>query len=232
MKKENILWAVNGAGRLVRISSKSVFHGTLLAAKRAKISIGAFTAVDGALIGKRIRMGRETTVTHKPFTALLHGDVVDTPNLSVRSVNLRYSVSPNRDTGSVRLKAIIDDTSSKHFREALANNGVQLRFADAANFNQVAVSLSGCTQRGPRIFVCRSGDTRATVRVLRDDPNIYTLTLIRRRLTTAQTGSTQPTAPVTVTMTQDDGVHPLVTRLGHINTCRPRGTVTLTCHMP
>jgi cysteine-rich repeat protein len=232
LKPENTLWEVGGAGRLVRISSKSVFQGTLLAAKRAKISIGAFTHIDGALIGKRVRMGRETTLIHKPFTPLLQGQLVDTPNLAIRSVNLRASDSPNRDTGSVRLRSIVDDTSAKHFRAALMNGGVGLTFADSANFNQVAVALTGCSQRGPRIYLCRAGDTRATIRASRDDADIYTLTLIRRRLSIAQTGAGQPVGPVTVTMTQDDSAHAVVTRVGKISTCRFRGQSTLTCQRP
>jgi len=232
VQETNVLWVVQGAGPLVRVSSHSEFRGTLVATKRTKLSVGAFTNVYGALIGKRIRMGRETTVMHFPFSALLQGATVDTPNLAVRKVNLRNSVSPNRATGGVRLNAIVDDTSSKNFGAALTNNGVVLSFEDAADFDQVAVSLSGCAQRSTRIFLCRSGDTRATIRVMRDDPNIYTLTVVRRRLTITQTGAVQPTAPVTVTMTQDDGVHPLVTRSGSISTCRKRGQATLTCHMP
>jgi len=232
LKPESTLWEAGGAGRLVRISSKSVFQGTLLAAKRAKISIGAFTHIDGALIGKRVRMGRETTLIHKPFTPLLQGQLIDTPNLAVRSVNLRSSESPNRDTGSVRLRSIVDDTSAKHFRDALMHNGIVLTFADSANFDQVGVLLSGCSQRGSRLYLCRAGDTRATIRVLRDDADIYTLTLIRRRLSIAQTGAGQPVGPVTVTMTQDDGAHAAVTRVGKIANCRFRGQSTLTCQKP
>src|SRR5262249_14509244 len=70
IKSDNLLWTVSGAGRLVRISSHCDWAGTLLAAKRLKISIGAFTKVEGALIGKRIRMGRESKVVHHPFIAL------------------------------------------------------------------------------------------------------------------------------------------------------------------
>ncbi|MEO8601164.1 MAG: hypothetical protein ABI629_01170 [bacterium] len=228
----NVLWAVGGAGPPVRLSSHVTFPGTLLAAKRSKISIGAFTDVKGAVIGKRIRMGRETTVIHKPFTALLQGATVDTPNLAVRAINLRYSTSPNRNTGSLRLRAIVDDTSAKTFRTALTNNGVAFYFSDAGTFGPVAAPLTNCSARSSRIYLCRNGDIRATIRALRDDPNIYNVSVIRRRLSSGQTGMAQPHAPVTVTMVQNDGQHAAISRLGRISTCRPRGQATLTCHMP
>jgi cysteine-rich repeat protein len=225
LKSSNVLWAIAGAGRFVRISSHSTFPGTLMAAKRPKASIGAFTVVEGALIGKRIRLGLESKVIHRPFTALLVGPTLETPNLAVRSANLRFS-SSDRDSGSLRLTAIIDDTSSKEFRTALLAGDVSLNVTDPGHFD-ASVSLSGCSARGDRVFRCRNDDTRATIKALRDDPNIYTLNVIRRRLSAAQTGTVRPLSPVTVTMQQD-----ALERIGHIDNCRARGTFSLSCRMP
>jgi hypothetical protein len=227
VKPDNVLWAVAGAGKFVRISSHSMFPGTLFAAKRAKVSIGAFTEIQGALIGKRIRMGRESQVIHKPFIALLQGIALETPNLAIRSANLQQSSSPNRDTGSLRIKAIVDDSNAKTFRQTLLANGISLGVSDAGQFQNVAVALTSCAQRSDRVFHCTNGDTRASIKALRDDPNIYNLSVIRRRLTIGQTGSVQPTGPVTVTLQQD-----AIQRTGHISICRKRGTLSLSCRMP
>jgi hypothetical protein len=231
IKPDNVLWVVSGAGRFVRIGSHSEFPGTLFAAKRPKISIGAFTRIEGALIGKRIRLGRETRVIHKPFTALLEGITTDTPNLAIRSTNLTFS-SAERASGSVRLIAIVDDTGSppgNKFRTALLNDTIALNVQDAGQFD-VSIALTGCSPRSDRVVRCHSSDghTRATVKTLRDDPNIFTLSVLRRRLDLSQTGNVQPTAPVTATLQQGD-----IEREGTIgNKCRQRGTFSLSCRMP
>jgi cysteine-rich repeat protein len=227
LKPDRVVWAVGGAGRFMRIGSRSTFQGTLMGAKRPKISIGAFTSVEGALIGKRIRMGRETSVIHRPFVAMLEGSVIDSPNLAIRSANLSYSVA-SRDTGGLRLTAIVDDTNATTFRAKLLAGSIAINVRDAAQYD-VSVTLSGCSQRGDRVFRCRSADasTRATIKALRDDPNIYNLTVTRRHLPRTQTGPVQPTGPVTVIMQQD-----AISRNGKINTCRKKGQYSLSCRMP
>jgi hypothetical protein len=207
VKPENILWAISGAGRFVRLSSKvKDFPGTILAAKRPKISIGVFSIVKGALIGKRIRLGRQTTVLHFPFTALLEGATTETPNLAVRSANLRYTPSNDHDTGSLRIRAIVDDSAAPlSFEHALLHGSISMEVQDAGQFNTPPIVLAGCAARGTRVFRCHSGDVRATIKALRDDPNIYNVTLIARRLPASQTGFAQPIAPVTVLMHQGAG---------------------------
>jgi cysteine-rich repeat protein len=232
VKPENVLWVVAGAGRFIRIGSHSQFPGTLFAAKRPKISIGAFTRIDGALIGKRIRLGRETKVVHKPFTALLEGITLETPNLAIRSVNLRYS-SDKRDNGSVRLRAIVDDgrneIPAESFKTVLLANGIAINVKDNDQFD-AAIALTGCAARSERVVRCRStdGNTRATIKTLRDDPRIFNLSVLRRRLNIAQTGPKQPTAPVSATLQQAS-----MERNGTIsNVCRLRGSFSLSCRMP
>jgi hypothetical protein len=231
VKPENVLWMVGGAGRFVRIGSHTQvpFPGTLLVAKRPKLSIGAFSVVEGSLIGKRIRMGREAKVLHRPFTALLVGAIVETPNLAMRQANLTYS-GANRNTGRFRLRAVVDDSAAKTFRADLLAGAVSVNVRDSGQFDASA-ALTGCVQRGDRQFKCRSsdGDTRATVKVLRDDPDIYNLTLTRRRLSRAQTGGVQPAGPVVATMQQA-----AIQRVGGIdsNNCRKKGQFSLSCRMP
>ncbi len=227
MKPENVLWEIGGAGRFVRIGSHNMFEGTVLAAKRPKVSIGAFTFIKGALIGKRIRMGRLATVEHHPFTALLEGPTVETPNLAVRKANLRYSASNQRDTGLAHLTIIVDDTDAQNFRTKLTAGSVSFTVSDSGQFQNVVIALSSCAARGDRVFRCRHGDTSATIKALRDDPNIYNVNVIRRRIPIGSTGAVQPTGPVTVTLHQDT-----LERAGSIGTCRKRGNFSLTCRMP
>jgi hypothetical protein len=74
---------------------------------------------------------------------------------------------------------------------------------------------------------------RATIKALRDDPNIYNVTLIARRLPASQTGFAQPIAPVTVLMHQGAvGSDPAMERMGSISVCHKRGTFSLSCRMP
>jgi hypothetical protein len=221
------LWAAIGAGRLARIGSNSEFPGTLFAAKRPKIKIGVFTNVEGALIGKRVRLGRGSKVIHRPFTALLEGVTLETPNLAIRSANLRYSVV-ERDSGNLRLVVIVDDTIAHSFPGLLLGGGVSFHVQDGGQFD-ASVSLTGCVKRTERNYRCKSADghTTASVRTLRDDPNIHTVHLRRNRLTVSQTGPVVPVAPVIVTMQQDG-----VTRMGDISTCHARGGYSLTCRMP
>jgi hypothetical protein len=131
------------------------FPGTLLAAKRSKMSIGAFSTIE-ALIGKRIRMGRETVVMHRPFTALLQGAIIETPNLAVRQVNLTRS-NLLRSNGSMAIRAFVDDTAGLTFRTDLLAGTVSVNVQDGGNFDASA-ALTGCVKRDNRIFKCRSAD--------------------------------------------------------------------------
>ena len=59
----------------------------------------------------------------------------------------------------------------------------------AVDSSDVVVALSGCVAKGDRVFRCHDGDTRATIKALRDDPNIYNVNVVRRRhQPSAQTG--------------------------------------------
>jgi hypothetical protein len=235
IKPESILWAISGAGRFVRISSKvREFPGTILAAKRPKISIGVFSVIRGALIGKRIRMGRQTTVLHFPFTALLQGPTTETPNLAVRSANLRYSPSSDHNTGGLRIGVIADDsTMPGSFENALLHGAISFEVKDASQFQVGPIVLSNCAARGARVFRCIGLGLRATIKSLREDPNIFIIGIIKRRIPATETGFAQPIAPVTVLLHQA-AVPPqaAMERMGLINVCRKRGTFSLSCRMP
>jgi hypothetical protein len=145
----------------------------------------------------------------------------------VRQANLTIS-NANRNTGSMRIRAIVDDSTAQTFRTDLLAGAVSLNAQDSVSFNASA-ALTGCVQRSDRVFKCRSSDgaTRATIKVLRDDPNIFNLTLTRRHLPRAQTGVPQPTGPVAVSMQQA-----LIQRAGAIDVCRKKGNFSLSCRMP
>jgi hypothetical protein len=147
-------------------------------------------------------------------------------------VNLSYS-SAQRNTGSLRLTAIIDDTNTGKFRDQLLGlvpgEAVTVRVTDAQipNGYDVAVGLSGCVLRG-RVVHCKAGDTRATIKTLRDDPDIFNMTLKARHLSRAQTGAVRPVGPVSVLLQ-----HGPTARTGQISTlCRNRGEFSLSCRMP
>src|SRR5262249_36315663 len=158
---------------------------------------------------------------HRPFTALLQGTT--TQALSIRALQLRYSPPGAPDSGTIRLTAIVDDSGSQSFEAALMNNGVVLNVSNAKGGGQflASVSLSQCVKKGTQIFRCNNTltNTRATVRQMRNDPNTWRLSLIRRRLTTSQTGPVQPDGPVVVTLHQDDGMR-AIDRVGEIDSCR------------
>jgi cysteine-rich repeat protein len=229
LKPNNVLWAVAGPGPgvVVRIGSRAQFPGTLLAAKRAKIKIGAFATIEGSLIGKRIRMGLSSKVLHRPFTPLLEGASVETPNLAIRSANLRISSSASGN-GTARFLAIVDDTNTDTFETLLLADSIVVDVTDAGQFD-APIALTGCSSTSSRVIRCRAsdGNSRAIAKQLQDDPNIFKLRVLRRRLSAAQTGTALATAPVTISLKQGP-----ITRLGTIAACRKRGQFSLFCKVP
>ncbi|MDX2167425.1 MAG: hypothetical protein SF182_10190 [Deltaproteobacteria bacterium] len=227
---DRMLWMVGGARGPVRINSEGKFDGTLIAPKRRKIAVGAQVEVQGALIGKRVRIRKETQVVHRPFTALLENEN-DGLLVYVRSAYLGAAGTNARDTGNLQLVAVVDDNLSRTFGPALAaNEPITLTVQDAAGY-AVPVTLSGCARRSDRLYSCRNGDTHATIKAARDDARIFTLKITRRRIPAEQVGSTLPLAPVRVTLQ-----HGTVSRHGDIGTiaslCRKQGDLILKCRRP
>lgn len=227
---DRMLWMIGGARGPVRINSQGKFDGTLIAPKRRKIAVGAQVEVQGALVGKRVRIRKETEVIHRPFSALLETDS-DGLLLYVRSAFLGAAGTSARGTGSLQLVAVVDDNLSRTFGPALAaNQPITIKVQDAAGYS-VPVTLSGCAKRSDRLWTCRNGDTRATIKAARDDARIFTLKITRRRIPSEQVGSGLPVAPVNVTLQ-----HGTITRQGNIGTiatlCRKQGDVILKCRRP
>lgn len=227
LKAENVLWLVQGAGRFVRFNNDSTFAGTLIAPKRSKIVAGARTEVQGALVGKRVRIRDTGRVLHRPFGALLDG-VRNAAIVALRAARLSYSNGANRPTGDLRLNGTIDDNPFKTLKTDLLANQVTAFVHDGAHFS-TEVKLENCVLKGTRIIRCRSGDgyRRATIRILRDDPNIYKFRITARHLSPFQTGTAQPVGPVSVALQL-----PANPRTGAINVCRPKGTTGLLCRLP
>jgi hypothetical protein len=122
---------------------------------------------------------------------------------------------------------IVDDTDAQNFRTKLLAGLVSFTVSDSAQFQDVVVALGNCSAKSERVFRCKNGDVSATIKALRDDPNIYNVNVVRRRISIGATGSVQPTGPVEVLMHQD-----ALVRLGNIETCRKSGNFRLTCKMP
>jgi cysteine-rich repeat protein len=227
LEPEHVLWNVEGTGRAVKFGTLTEVPGTIIAAKRPRIALGAFSKVVGALAGKRIKMGREVTVEHVPFTALLDGLLSSTPQLFLRSVKLRFSNSRSRDNGRVKLKGVVDDSGGGTFTDDLLANAVEIQVTDSRFFD-TTLRLTGCRQKGSgRVFRCRSpdGKTRATIKQDRQDPDLFTLTANRSRIPETQTSTVQPLGPVSVVLEQNASL----TRSGSIDTCSPRGRFSLVC---
>jgi len=231
MTPNNILWTVLGAGRAVLIPSHITdFPGTVLAAKRRIVWVGVSTTVQGALIGKRVRLSRQSTVFHRPFTAILQGGTTEA--MTIRSAQLRYSPPGMPDSGAVRITLVVDDGSTQAFQSALMQGGVLLNVSNvsAGGQFQTSIALTQCSGKGNQIFHCKNPltNTRAIIRQLHNDPNTWRLNVVRSQLTTGQTGPVQPDGPVTVTLHEDDGQR-AVDRVGEIASCKKHGTLSLTC---
>lgn len=227
LRPENVLWMVQGAGRFVRLNNDSTFAGTLIAPKRSKIVAGARSEIQGALVAKRVRIREAGRVLHRPFAALLDG-TRNAAIVALRAATLTYSSGANRPTGDLRINGTIDDNPFRSLRADLLANQVTAIVHDAGSFN-AEVALENCVMKGGRIIRCRSsnGDRRATIRILRDDPNIYKFRISARHLTPFQTGTTQPVGPVSVSLQL-----PVNPRSGAISVCRPKGNLGLSCRLP
>jgi hypothetical protein len=225
IKPSHVLWNVEGAGPSVKFGLQTEIPGTVIAAQRRQISIRDFAKVIGALAGRRIRMGRTSTVEHMPFTALLEGPQTVTPRLYVRSAKLRFSNSDRRDNGRVRIKGLVDDTENETFLTDLLSNSLIMRVRDG-NFFDTSFKIEGCSvDLGSRIIRCSKGDVAAVIKRDPQDPNLFYLAVARSHIPDSETSTIQPTGPVNVTLQQT----PTLMRSGDIDTCKKRGRYSLTC---
>lgn len=70
---DKLLWVARGAlgHRLVLVRTASTFRGSLLATGRARIHVGAWSLVEGALWSRRVSVGVRSRVQHYPFSELM-----------------------------------------------------------------------------------------------------------------------------------------------------------------
>lgn len=69
LKPENVLWVTPGKGS-VKILGSSNFVGTVLGPERT-IKVGQNVMIEGSLLGGKVKINGTTTISHRPFTALL-----------------------------------------------------------------------------------------------------------------------------------------------------------------
>lgn len=161
------------------------------------------------------------------------GDVCDgdtTPTSLVLSlVRLRLDDSERRDKGSARIKALLNDNDTAGgLSTALLANQVTVTVTDASITGfDATISVTGCREVGGRgKIICKStdGKTRAVFSPTRQGPFIYNMRIGTGTLSDVETGSTQSTGEVTVTLQQGS-----VLRSDTIGACEQRGLTRLTC---
>jgi hypothetical protein len=222
---DRVVWNIQGAGGVVKLGSETVMQGTFIAALRPKISIGVFSSATGALMGERVRLGREVLVDHVPFTPLLEGELLPPRNLVIDKATLRADRSRERDNGRVKLKLVLDDEGVGTFTANLLANRIRLRVTDGGFFD-ASIALTGCSG-SDRVFRCLGDSTRATIKRSRIDPLLFTLDIRTRGLSSEETGPVQPLIPVTVALDQGG-----VIRADRTDECRRRGSASLVCKRP
>jgi len=163
------------------------------------------------------------------------GDACDTDGspeaLVLGRVVLRIDSSTTRDNGSCAIRATVNDNDTGGDLEAALLGGSASVQIVSGDFDTQEVPLQGCEPRGRRI-VCRSGSrsappfVRAVVRPDSWGPLLYRVTLRIALLPDAQTGTSQPEGPVTMTLKQG-----IVTRMDDIpgSACVQKGTRSLAC---
>jgi hypothetical protein len=225
---DHVLISIEGPGRLAKIGRGGSAPGTVIAAQRPKIRLAPYAVIEGALIGKRVKMGQGSVVDHVPFVALLLGSTGTAETFAIRRITLRYDTSDVQDNGRFRINGIVDDNPTGGTLQAsLLSNMTTITAQDSAFFD-ATVTLTGCSASGGgKLIRCRSSDrlVKATFRRLKDDPLSYKVTVKARHLSAAQTSSAQPIDPVTVILEQNGGAM----QQGSINLCRQRGNFALIC---
>jgi hypothetical protein len=227
---DRVLLSIEGPGRLAKIGRGASAPGTVIAAQRPRIRLGPNSLVEGALIGKRVKMGRGSIVDHVPFVALLLGSTGIGETFAVRRLTMRYDTSDTKDNGRFRVNGVVDDDPTGGTLQAsLLSNMTTVTVQDAAFFD-ATVTLTGCSvSGGGKLIRCQSTNrlVKARFRQLKDDPLSYKTGIKARGLSVAQTSSAQPIGPVTVVLQQTGGaVHQ-----GSLDRCKQRGNFALKCQL-
>jgi hypothetical protein len=139
---------------------------------------------------------------------------------------LRYDNSPNRSSGALKIRALVDDNSTMgQLQVGLLAGTVALEISDAGQFS-VLVPITGCKLTPSESVRCRSADgsVRANFIATAQGPYIYNMRVLARRLPDTQTGTVRPVGPVGVVLHQPGGDRP-----DAISACQPISDWTLLC---
>jgi hypothetical protein len=127
-------------------------------------------------------------------------------SLLLRWVDVVTSIFPQTNTGLIRIVGIINDNDTYNdLPTELVNNNVSLDVIDGGGTFNVTVALTDCQLRSARgDVICISSDHMlvGVFTRLPFTPGIYIMSLQRLGLSQAQTGSSQPTGGITVTLHQ------------------------------
>ena len=142
---------------------------------------------------------------------------------------LRYDNSANRSSGSLKVRALVDDNGTAgQLQVGLLAGTVAVTVSDAGQFN-VLLPLTGCKLTPSESVRCRSADgrIRASFIATAQGPYVYNMRVLARRLPETATGSSLPVGPVGVVLHQPGGDRP-----DQISACSPTSEFTLFCRDP
>ncbi len=92
---DHLLWNIEAPGHSAKLGESTTFAGTIIAAQRPKIAVRAYSTLQGALMSKRVLMGRSTVVEHMPFVPMLTNPSPVQPRLTIRNASLRFNRTGN-----------------------------------------------------------------------------------------------------------------------------------------
>jgi hypothetical protein len=164
------------------------------------------------------------------------GDACD-PNtspgsLDVKRARLSATRSPTVSTGSVAVRAVVDDDDTGGtLAGQLVAGAVSLQVKDSGVFD-TTIDLTSCRLWRRGSILCHSSDRTISARFTRltpgRTPNRYLMRVARKKLGVGETGYQPPTGPVTVTLHQG-----VLTRKGTASTCKLwRFKATMVCKAP
>jgi hypothetical protein len=153
-------------------------------------------------------------------------------SLDVKRARLSATKWPTKNTGSVAVRAVVDDSDTGGtLKDQLLAGAVSLQVQDSGVFD-TTIDLTSCQTRRGGVVSCRTGGriTAALFTPLtpRRTPNRYRMRVARKQLGVGETGYEPPTGPVTVTLHQGVAI-----RVGRAGTCKLwRFKATMVCKAP
>lgn len=145
-----------------------------------------------------------------------------TAGVPVRVTHARADGAGQTRSGSVLVKALVDDTMTQSLAASLLSGGTTISVRDAGGF-ELSVPLRTCQQAGSGVR-CASGATRLTLKRTAD-PFVYRLRYASRELGPQAAGVNRPVPPLRF-MILADGTSQRVDVIGD---CKPIGVKRLGC---